>query len=232
MIRDMESKSTGKSRGRGRPAGSVKLIANDRWRYLYAMTQTAIEKSRALGGPSALRICATSAAFKVGRPAKVGEFIVDGPSSGAITEQFQERWRRGLAFDVVHEQWDGMEAHTRAYFRGQERGDHWWDRDKFRPTAESIRTKLRLWLTAPETNPNRNWLSGMVKIMLICFSAHSEHARLAESIAASIGEGRYFAAKLRPILIKYADARRAGVANPDLPPWAQMLDLILPNYAE
>ena len=231
MIRNMDSKSTGESRGRGRPAGSVKLIARDPWRYLYAMTQTTIEKSRALRGPSALRICATFAAFKVGRPAKIGEVILDGVSSGAITEHFQERWRQGLAFDVVYGQWDGMPAHNRAYFRGHERGDHWWDRDKFRPTAEGIRTNLRLWLKAPETNPNRHWLSGMVKIMHICFGGVTEHANLAESIAASIGESRYFAAKLSPILMKYAEARRSGVANPDLPSLPQMLDLISPNYA-
>jgi hypothetical protein len=68
----------------------------------------------------------------------------------------------------------------------------------------------------------------MVKIMLICFNGQDEQARLAESMAAEIGETRYFAAQLRPMMIKYAAARRAGADSPDLPSLSQMLDLISP----
>jgi hypothetical protein len=208
----------------------VKLLANDPWRYLYALTQTAIEKSRALRGPSTLRICQTFAAFKVGRPAKVGEVVIGSGEPAIVTEDFRDRWRRGLPFYVVHRQWDGMPDHTRAFYREKEPGVCWWDRDKFRPTAENIRTNLRLWRKAPATNPNRQWLAGMVKIMLICFNGQDEHSGLAESMAAEIGETRYFCAKLRPVMIKYADLRRAGVDRRDLPPLSQMLDLIYPGY--
>jgi hypothetical protein len=235
----MVSKPTGRPRGRppkpreeantrrqrGRPAGSVKLLSQNPWRYFYALTRTAIEKSRTLNGPSALRICDDFAKFMVGRPLKAGEFVV---GHEPVTEGFHERWRRGLPFHVVHRQWDIMPDHTRAFFKGHGPGDHWWDKDKFRPTAESIRTNLRLWLTAPVTNPNRRWLTRMVKIMLICFNGQDEQARLAESMAAEIGETRYFAAQLRPMMIKYAAARRAGADSPDLPSLSQMLDLISP----
>jgi hypothetical protein len=218
-------------RQRGRPEGSVKLLANDPWRYLYALTQTAIENSRALKGPSTLRICQTFAAFKAGRPTKVGEGVIgdDGPT--IVTESFHDRWQRGLPFAVVHCQWDGMPDHTRAFFKDHKAGDHWWDKDKFRPTAENMRTNLRLWRKAPATNPNRQWLAGMVKAMRICFSGLDEYAGQAESFAAEIGETRYFAAKLRPIIVKYADLRRAGVDSPNLPLLSQMLDLIDPDYA-
>jgi hypothetical protein len=238
----MVSKPTGRPRGRppkpreeanprrqrGRPAGSVKLLSQNPRRYFYALTQTAIEKSRTLKGTSALSICATFAKFMVGRPVKVGEVVMSSGVPAIVTEHFHERWRRGLPFHVVHRQWDIMPDHTRAFFKGHEPGDHWWDKDKFRPTAENIRTTLRLWRTAPATNPNRRWLARMVKIMLICFNGQDEQAGLAESMAAEIGETRYFAAQLRPIMIEYAAARRAGVDSSDLPSLSQMRDLISP----
>lgn len=223
----MNSKLTGQRRGRGRPNGSVKLLANDHWRYLYALTQTAIENSRDLKGPATLRICEAFAMFKVGRPLKPGEFIV---GHEPVTEHFQDRWNRGLPISFVHQQWDGMPAHTRVYFKDHELGYHWWDRDKFRPTAENIRTNLRLWRNAPATNPNCRWLAGMVKAMRICFGGRDEHGCQAELFAAEIGEARYFATKLRPLMITYADLRRAGRDSPDLPPLPQMLDLIDPRY--
>jgi hypothetical protein len=227
MICNMDSK---RARA-GRPIGSVKLLARDPWRYLYALTQTAIEKTQALNGPSELRICEAFAAFKVGRPAKVSEVVIDRGNPISITESFHDRWERGLPFCVIHRQWDGMPDHTPACFRGDEPGARWWERNKFRPAADNMRRTLRLWRRAPATNPNRQWLAGMLKIMLICFDGRDEHAGLAESIAAAIGEGRYFAEKLRPIMIKYADLRRAGVDNRGVPPISQVIDLIYPDYA-
>jgi hypothetical protein len=71
----------------------------------------------------------------------------------------------------------------------------------------------------------------MVKTMRICLSGLDEHAAQAEAFAVEIGESRYFLEKLRPVIVRYADLRRAGVDNPDLPPLSQMLDLIDPAYA-
>jgi hypothetical protein len=228
----MVTKPTDRLRKRGRPVGSVKLLANDPWRYLYALTQTAIENSHTLEGPSKLRICETFAAFKVGRLAKVSEVVIGrGGDPTPITESFQARWERRLPFCVIYNQWDGMLPHTRASFRGEEPGVHWWDRHKFRPAAENIRTNLRLWLKAPAKNPNRQWLTSMVKIMHICFDGRDEHAGVAESIAAAMGEGRYFVENLQPIVIKYAHLRRAGVDSRDLPPISQIIDLIYPGHA-
>jgi hypothetical protein len=223
----MDSKLTVPPRRRGRREGSVKLLADDPWRYLYALTQTAIEKTRALNGPSELRICEAFAAFKVGRPLKAGEFVV---GHEPVTEGFHDRWRQGLPFRVVHRQWDGMPAHNRVYFKGEAPGASWRDKDKIRPTADNMRRTLGLWREAPATNPNRRWLAGMVNVMLNCFDGWDEHAALAESIAAAIGEGRYFASKLRPIMAEYADLRRAGVDDPELPSLSQMLDLIDPRF--
>jgi hypothetical protein len=223
----MDSKLTGQPGRRGRRPGSVKLLAKDPSRYLYALTQTALENSLACGVSSELRICEAFAAFKSGRPAEVGEVVL----GQAVTEDFHDRWRRGLPFQYVHRQWDGMPAHNRAYFRDQEPGASWRDKSKIRILADNMRRTLRLWREAPATNPNRRWLAGMVKTMRICFSGLDEHAGQAEAFAVEIGESRYFLEKLRPIIVRYADLRRAGVDSPDLPPFSQMLDLIDPAYA-
>jgi hypothetical protein len=204
----------------------VKLLANDPFRYLYALTQTAIEKTRVLDGPSRLRIYEGFVVFKTCRPVKVGE-VIGLRDQIVVTEDFQERWRRGLPFPVVDRQVDKMPTHVRAHSHGEEPGTHWWDKNKIRRNAEIMRRTLRLWWTAPLTNPNHRWLAGMVKVMFICFDGEEEDGARAESIAAAIGESKYFLTKLRPIMLAYADLRRAGAERPDIAPQL-VLDLIFP----
>lgn len=225
--RPQKSPEKTKARQRGRPAGSVKLLANDRWRYLYALTQTAIENAGVSDGPSEQDICLKFASFKGGRAAKAGEVIIGRTT---VASHPDEIWQQGLPVQFVHEQWDGLREHNRNYFRKQQHGPAWRDKSKFRVIADNMRRTLRLWRNAPATNPNRRWLAGMVKAMRICFSGLEEAGGQAESFAVEIGEARYFAAKLRPLLSKYAELRRAGVDDRDLPPLSQMHDLIEPNY--
>jgi hypothetical protein len=183
-----------------------------------------------MGGASEQQICLAFASFKAGWPLHAGETI-DRAGSTAASEHSQDRWRRGLPFPFVHRQWDTMQAHTRRYFRDQQPGFAWRDKNKFRAVADDIRRTLRLWRNSPATNPNRRWLAQMVKAIRICFSGLEEEAEQAASFAAEIGEIRYFEVMLRPIMTRYAKLRRADVERPDLPPLAQMLELIDPNRA-
>jgi hypothetical protein len=206
----------------------VKLLSDSPSRYLYALTQMTIEKSRALGGTSELRICSTFANFIGGRPAKVGESIIVDGEPITVTEDFRESWRRDLPFWVVSRQWDEMLPHTRTYYKNWEPGACWRDKNKIRATADDMRRTLRLWRKAPPTNPNRRWLAGMVEIMRLCFYGLDEHTNFAAAIAATIGEGKYFAMKLRPIMLERAAWRKgAGEERPDIT-LPQLLDLISP----
>jgi hypothetical protein len=164
--------------------------------------------------------------FKTCRPVKVGE-VIGLRDQIVVTEDFQERWRRGLPFPVVDRQLDTMPTHVRAYFHSEEPGTHWWDKNKIRRNADNMRKTLRLWRKALPTNPNRQWLAGMVKVMDICFNGEEENGARAESIAAAIGESEYFLTKLCPIMLAYADLRRAGAERPDIAPQL-LLDLIFP----
>ena len=211
------------SRGRGRPKGSVKLPSNPS-RYLYALTDTTIQKSRALDGPSDLRLYVFFASLKECRPLRVGEFVI---GEETVTEDFRDRWRRAEPFLVVHRSWDEMREDVREVYRNMKLGPNWEDKKRIRRRAYNFRRTLGLFRSAAETNANRRWLEGMRTAMLICFSGDDGQAGLAESIASAIGESRYFAAKLRPILAEYAGLQRAGVDIPsiDLP---RLLDLIRP----
>src|ERR1700733_100176 len=140
MICNMDSKASGSKKG-GRPPGSVKLLANDTWRYLYVLTQTSIDSAGAIDGPSEQCLCEQFAQFKVGRPAKVGE-VVNGV---VVSNHFQESWQKGVPFQTVHRQWDGMPEHNRAYFRAREPGPSWRDKKASRSTGDDLRRRLRLW---------------------------------------------------------------------------------------
>jgi hypothetical protein len=205
----------------GRPPGSVKSLAADPWRYLYALTEAMIHQNRAFDGPSEQRTCESFAALAVGRPAKVGEVIVGPEVSVAVTEDFLDRCQHGLPFYVVHRKWDT----TPDPYRDMEPGASWRDKSKIRATADDMRRRLRLWRNAPAENPNRRWLARMAEVIKICLAGNEKDAWLAECLAADISERRYFEAKLRPLLAEQAALFRTGIEIADIAP-QRWLDLI------
>jgi hypothetical protein len=213
------------SRGRGRPKGSVKLLAADPLRYLYALTEAFIQINAGdLDGDSELKVCEFFATLRVSRPMRVGEFII-GQDETLVTDHFEERWRHGLPVPCVSRKWDTMPPHVRAAYRDMEPGDCHREMNIVRPVADNIGRTLRLWRNAPPTNPNRRWLVNMAEVMKICLQGDEEDAWLAESLAVEIGEGGYFEAKLRPIMVEHAGLRRAGADIPNIA-LPRLLDLI------
>jgi len=185
----------------GRPVGRVKLLAENPFRYVYALAELTIGKCRVTKKRSELAICNTFAAFMVGRPAMPGEVVTD--REGAIrnvTQNFQDCWRMGSPLPVIHRRWDKMPEHNRTYFRNQTPGSHWRDRKRVPAAGDDMRRRLRLWRNAPRTNVNRQWLEAMVRVMNICIEGGN--ADVARSIVNAIGEKAYFEGSLRPILVR------------------------------
>jgi hypothetical protein len=213
---------------RGRPPGKVKLLAENPWRYLYAVTQLTIEKSRDLSVLSELEICRTFAAFMVGRPAKVGEVVTGREGKlEEVTKECQEYWQCGSRIPVANCRWDRMPEHNRAYWRTQKPSENWRGRKKVEPTVDNMRRNLRIWREAPITNANRRWLDGMVRVMEICVDGLDESSAVAMSIAEAIGEKEYFDTTLSSILTACGDLRRRGAERPAVT-IAMLIDIILP----
>jgi hypothetical protein len=195
-------------RGRGRPAGSVKLLATDPWRYLYALSEATIQRNDAVDdAPSELGICTFFATFKERyRPLKAGEFVV---GHEPVTEHFHSRWRQGLPFRVVHPQWDSMPPHGRAVaHETYEQGDRWRDKARINAKGEDIQRMLRGWRVEP--SPNRQWLMSMATAMKICVAGHVNAGWLADALTGDIGESKYFKETLWPIMTEHAALLRTG----------------------
>jgi hypothetical protein len=186
----------------------------------------AIEYNRAFGGASALKACEAAAGFMLGRPLGKGEVVVE---DGAPITDWKSSWdamQRGSPFTVVHRRWDKLPERGRIGELTNKPHPPatgswpWRARNEFRPTADSVNHRLKLWRSAPLSNENARWLASMARIMRICFAGLEGRAEFAATLAADIGEKDYFDEVLRPILRDRAARRALGLDKP-------LFDLVL-----